>query len=171
MVTEGSSNPTIPCLSEENQQVWSDGPRGSKAGREHRTKGQEMDFKLQPCRCVNPSPSLGLSFLQVKHRPRTKCPRVSLAPTVEWALASTSDLQLFSGKQMEYVWLFSMCFFHTLLQNVFLCSFIWLRRFVVRDTKREIAVIAAVCSFCFFKAFSCPAHLSLCHSVLIEGQG
>ena len=97
------------------------GPRGSKAGTEHRTKGQEMDFKLQPCRWVNPGPSLGLSFLQVKHRPRTKCPRVSLAPTVECALAPTSDLQLFSEKQMEYVWLFSMCFFHTLLQNVFLC--------------------------------------------------
>ena len=29
----------------------------------------------------------------------------------------------------------------------------------MRDTKQEIAVIAAVCNVCFFKAFSCLAHL------------
>lgn len=30
---------------------------------------------------------------------------------------------------------------------------------VVRDTEQEMAVIAAVCKFCFFKVFSCTAHL------------
>ena len=49
---------------------------------------------------------------------RSQC---SPAPTVERAPVLTLDLQLLSEKQMGYFWLLRMCFFHTLLQNVFLC--------------------------------------------------
>lgn len=98
-------NPIVSPLVEESEQMWCDGSRGSKAGRERRPRSPEM----APCPALpftGSCPSLGLSFLQVKPRRGTQCPCISLAPPGGGS-GSYLRFVLFSEKQMRY---FS-CFF------------------------------------------------------------
>lgn len=96
------------------------GTRGSKVGREHRTKSPELGFKPRLLLAGSQAP-LGLSFLRIELRMLGAGRGAPSAPPVGGSGPCLS-LVLFSAEQMRcFSWFSSLCAFHTLLQNVFLC--------------------------------------------------